>query len=136
VKVVWTHTDGLPQAHVPVCGFESKTLAAGALLAGLITCAVCRRRPAVAILPVPGMDASESCCAECQKGDAIPWDLCVANTACLGGRARTIAKWQRIIEATCFLNGKTLVEFDQQVEQAMETVAEAMRDLQQEENET
>ena|SRR5688572_19305918 len=127
MRVVWKHTDGLPQVHVPVCGFESKTLATGALMAGLITCAVCQKRPAVAVLPVPGMEASEACCGECQQGDAIPWDLCVANTACLGGRCGTSVKWQQIIEATCYRNKRTLAEFDRQVADAMKAVAAAMQ---------
>lgn len=89
-------------------------------------CAVCRKKPSVAVACVPGMPISEAYCEACLGSDAIPWDLCVAQTACCGGRLRTSDEWQRTIEATCALNRKTLAYFDRQVSEATSDMEDAM----------
>lgn len=84
-----------------------------------VVCAVCRRRPSTAVCCVPGMPVSEAYCDTCLQGDAIPWDLCVANTACIGGLEHCKDEWRAVATATCKLNGRTLEDFCQQVRQAI-----------------
>lgn len=100
--------------------------ATGSFPAMSIMCAVCRKRPSTAVLSVPGMAISEAYCDDCARGDAIPWDLAVMQTACLGGRFKTSDQWQRICEATVFLNKKTLVEFDRQVAKCADDMDQLM----------
>lgn len=134
MRLKWEHKDGTADVVAVVAGCESKLLAKAAMALLPITCTTCKTRPAAAVAAVPFMATSEPVCETCAAGDAIPWDLCVANTACLGGRWRTRVEWQRIIEATCYLNKQALAEFDRQVAQAIADVAAAMQAMESETN--
>lgn len=135
MKLTWEHKDGTPDVVAVVAGMESRLLAKAAMALLPITCTTCGKRPAVGIVAVPYMATSEPICGTCCEGDAIPWDLCVANTACIGSRTSSPETWQRIIEDTCFLNNKTLADFDLQVAQGVAEMAAAMDDFNKRENE-
>lgn len=91
--------------------------ATGSFPLATVVCAVCRRRPSTAVCCVPGMPVSEAYCDECLHGDAIPWDLAVMNTACIGGLEHCAPWWRDIVTATCQFNKKTLEQFVEQVRQ-------------------
>ena len=58
-------------------------------------------------------------CKECLEANAHPWHILIANTACIeGGLKNTASWWQEMVLATCKHLGRTVENFNQQVEQA------------------
>jgi hypothetical protein len=97
----------------------------------LPTCEVCGARQAVGVCCVPGVPYSPAYCRECLDANAHPWGILVGNTMAIGGLSEAAAWWKQTVEDTCRRLGKTLDQFNADVERALneyETSARACRE--------
>jgi len=74
-------------------------------------CEVCGQLKDVVVAAVPYIAYSASFCATCLKSDAIPYDLAVVNTACIGGLENANDDWKHIVNCTLDLLDKSIEDF-------------------------
>lgn len=89
-------------------------------------CETCNERAPVAVVSVPGVPYSAAYCAECLAANAHPWRLLVSNTACCNGLKNMNGEWQVMVRATCAHLGRTLIQFEADVEKDMKTLDEML----------
>lgn len=83
-------------------------------------CEVCKQNVSVGVYCVPSVPISCAYCEECGKANAHPWWVLVSNTACGGGSLDKMALWWReMVEDTCKHLGKTLDEFNSDVQESV-----------------
>lgn len=75
-------------------------------------CEVCREEPSVGVFAIPYVPMSVRYGEKCLNANAHPWEILVANTACIGGRINSNEEWQKMIVCTCDHLNRTLQEFD------------------------
>ena len=68
------------------------------------------------VLSVPGVPWSSRFCHPCRRSGAIPYDLLVNNTQCIGGYDQSADWWRDIIELTLEHLGITMEQFLKEVE--------------------
>lgn len=78
-------------------------------------CDVCKKNRSVGVCCVPGVPISMSYCKECLEANAHPYDIIVANTACVGGYNESADWWKEMVDCTLKHLGKTREEFDRNV---------------------
>jgi hypothetical protein len=83
------------------------------------TCEVCGVRQAIGVCCVPGVPYSAAYCRECLEANAHPWSILVDNTMALGGLSEAADWWKKMVEDTCRLLGKTLDQFNADVDRAL-----------------
>ena len=76
-----------------------------------LICEVCEKNEAVGVCCVPGVPMSSAYCRECLQANAHPWNVIVANTACVGSFDDCIPEWKEMVRDTCKHLGKTMEEF-------------------------
>ena len=81
-----------------------------------LKCAVCKDEPAVGVCCVPGVAYSAAYGRKCLDANAHPWDILVANTACIGSLEKSADWWKEMVTCTCKHLGRTLEEFNARVE--------------------
>jgi hypothetical protein len=79
-------------------------------------CETCNVRESIGVCSVPGVPYSAAYCQECLTADAHPWHALVANTACVGGLENSAIWWQEIVNHTLKHLGRTLEEFNADVD--------------------
>ena len=89
-----------------------------------LTCDVCGKEEAVGVACVPFVPMSVAYGRECLQANAHPWDVLVANTACLNGLENACKDWKTMVEDTCKHLGKTMEEFNHDVEESIKTLDE------------
>ena len=82
-------------------------------------CEVCGKNDSIGVCCVPGIPISCAYCEECLKVNAHPWWILVANTSCIGGLKNAADWWKKMVEDTCKHLGKTIDEFNSEVEEAI-----------------
>jgi len=87
-------------------------------------CEVCNKNVSVGVACVPAVPISCAYCKECLEANAHPWWVLVANTACCGGLSYTADWWKLMVEDTCKHLGKTLEQFEEDVEKSLKEESE------------
>ena len=68
------------------------------------------------VLSVPGVPWSSRFCHPCRRSGAIPYDLLVGNTQCVGGYDQSADWWRSIIDLTLTHLDITIEQFLKEVE--------------------
>ena len=79
-------------------------------------CEVCNKNRAIGVCCVPGVPVSCAYCRECLDANAHPWWVLVANTVCIGGLKNAADWWKKMVRDTCRHLGRTIEEFNQEVQ--------------------
>ena len=85
-------------------------------------CEVCNKNEIVGVACVPGIPYSAGYCVECLRANAHPWDILVANVACIGGLDKAHGGFVHMVECTCKRLGKTLDQFKEEVQQSIKSL--------------
>lgn len=88
-------------------------------------CEVCNTNEAAIICSIPMVPVSCAYCSSCFDANAHPWATLVANTACMDGLERTNEDWKNMVKDTCRHLGRTIEEFNNQVEQEIKDMSKA-----------
>lgn len=91
------------------------------------TCEVCKQNVSIGVYCVPSVPISCAYCEECANAGAHPWWILVSNTACIGGLAKTADWWKWMVTDTCNHLGKTLEEFNTDVQKSLNQLEEYMQ---------
>ena len=67
------------------------------------------------VLSVPGIPYSARFCHSCRRSGAIPYDLLVDNTQCIGGYDQSADWWKDIIDLTLTRLDITMEQFLKEV---------------------
>ena len=86
----------------------------------ILICEVCNKNEAMGVYSVPAVPISCSYCRECLEANAHPWYILVGNTSCLGGLEHSADWWKEMVEDTCKYLGRTIEEFNKEVEESVE----------------
>jgi hypothetical protein len=84
-----------------------------------LICEVCNKNEAVGVAGVPGVPISVAYCRECLEANAHPWGIVIANTVCVGGLEHAADWWKEIVKDTCKHLGKSLDDFNAEVEKSL-----------------
>lgn len=82
-------------------------------------CEVCHSIPVEGVYSVPAIPYSAAYCSDCKDAGAHPWHLLVANTAMIGSLDMTAPWWRMMVESTCERLGRSLAEFEKDVQGAI-----------------
>jgi hypothetical protein len=82
-----------------------------------LICEICNKEPALGVCAVPGVSFSCAYGKACLEANAHPWGILIANTACIGGLEQSAGWWKEMVECTCKHLGKTIEEFNKEVEE-------------------
>lgn len=87
-------------------------------------CGCChQQKEIVGVAAVPGIPMSIAWCRDCINADAIPYELCVTNTALIGGRENAAEWWlEGVVTPTLKYFNKTLEQFDADVKNDMDLI--------------
>lgn len=91
-------------------------------------CEVCNKNESFSTISVPGVPISCAYCMECFQANAHPWWILVSNTACIGGIENAAKYWKEMVEATCNHLGKSMEEFNREVEVGIEHLNRALEE--------
>lgn len=103
------------------------------------TCEVCGKTEAIEVCSVPGVPYSAAYCKECLEIGAEPYNIVVANTACLGDAwpDGVVPDWHDIVNTTLKHLNITRAKFDADVEESIRNMDEYFRlEKEKEKNET
>ncbi len=78
-------------------------------------CEVCHKNIAIGVYCVPSVPYSCAYCNECLSANAHPWEILVANTACIGGLEYAAEFWRQMVNDTISHLGRTMEEFTKDV---------------------
>jgi len=87
-----------------------------------LICDVCGKNEAVGVAAVPMVPISMAYCRACLDANAHPWEILVANTACIGGLDSANESWKEMVMDTCKHLGRTLEEFNTAVAESEEAL--------------
>jgi len=87
-----------------------------------LKCEVCKNEPAVGVCCVPGVAYSAPYGKKCLEANAHPWNILVANTACIGSLDQANESWKEMVHDTCKHLGKTIEEFNLAVAKDVQTL--------------
>ncbi len=82
-------------------------------------CEVCNKEQAIGVCCVPGVPYSAAYCRTCLGANAHPYGIVVANTACCGGLNQTSPAWQEIVRDTLVHLGKSIEQFNADVDKSL-----------------
>ncbi len=82
-------------------------------------CEVCNNEPVVGVYCVPSVPYSAAYGRACLEANAHPWHILVANTACIGGLKNAHVFWKDMVKDTCTHLGKSMEEFEKNVEKSL-----------------
>lgn len=85
-------------------------------------CDVCDKNEAIGTGCVPLVPITVAYCRECLEANAHPWDVLVANTACLDGLELANEMWREMVTDTCKHLGKTLEQFNAEVAEEIKSM--------------
>ena len=91
-------------------------------MADKLMCEVCKEEEAVGVFCVPGVPMSVAYGKKCLQANAHPWWVLVANTACINGLKNAAEWWKAMVEDTCKHLGKTIEEFNHDVEENLKVL--------------
>lgn len=97
-------------------------------------CEVCNQRDSIGGASVPGVPISVAYCKECVQANAHPWRILVANTSCIGKLEDCADWWKRMVEDTCKHLGKTLEEFNKEVDETNKEMSDYFESQEGEDN--
>lgn len=87
-------------------------------------CDVCEKEPTIGVACVPGVPMSVAYCPGCLQANAHPWWVLVANTAAMGGLDEAAGWWVDMVHDTCTHLGRTITEFEADVDEQIGAVDE------------
>lgn len=92
-------------------------------------CEVCNKNKSVGTCCVPGVPFSCAYCRSCLDLNVHPWNILVANTACIGNLEMSAPWWKEMVANTCKFLGKTIEQFNEEVEASNKAMEEHLKQL-------
>lgn len=88
-----------------------------------MACDVCEKNLEIGVACVPGLPISVAYCQQCLNANAHPWWTLVAGTALNNGLENCADYWKKMVQDTCVHLGRTLEEFNQDVQKDLDKLA-------------